>query len=332
MTFSSILLIFIQFLYSIIEKTGKSSLKEEQKPSVIKNTKEITIGKSIKDKKSTVSLSEYGSESESGSNIDRTSPTFLSTVSPVKSIFEQSITFSPKPLIKPVPIVKGNSSSFKYSTDDIPLSGRMFDHTNPREIKPFVCVSCNCGFGEISSIRAHARHSHARNGITNELFSCAYCCSTFATIDTLKYHFDICKQKLQNFSNVFRPQLTTDFEGSGMEHSSLKRSSSSDFTSQEKRMRILNTPASPGSLSTSSDKTYDRIFPEYYKQYNTTPCPPDCRCPAAQYRNDRLLAHERPSVPESRVVQERYLAYLEHCQHLLNARMEWMQAMKSSRR
>ena len=218
----------------------------------------------------------------------------------------------------------------------------MFDHTNPREIKPFVCVSCNCGFGEISSIRAHARHSHARNGITNELFSCAYCCATFPSIDTLKIHFDICKQKMMNLSNrIPRPQTTIrDFEALRVEHTSLKRSSSSDITSQEKKkIRLWESPSSPGSLSTSSDKTYDRNIPVAYKQYSTTPCPPNCRCPAAQYRNDRIMLGSVPrppssstttaSVPDVRLVQERYLAYLEQCQQLLNARMEWMQSLKT---
>ena len=261
-------------------------------------------------KEENASLSEYGSEFESGSSIDRASPTFPSMISPVPTIFEQSITSHPEHLIKPVPIVKGNSSSFKYSTDDIPLSGRMFDHTNPREIKPFVCVSCNCGFGEINSIRAHARHSHARNGITNELFSCAYCCSTFTTIDTLKYHFDICKQKLQGYS-------TLEKEEGDLHERPMKRSSSEVYIDVKASKRSF---PSPGGLSTTSDTTWDRIS-SFKKSYYYDECPYDgCNC--AKSRDVQRF--------EDEVIQTRYLEYLELCQKVLESHVQFMEALKVS--
>ena len=278
-----------------------------EKFSVIKTNTDVVL------MKEEITLSDYGTESESGSNIDRSSPTFPSMISPVPTIFEQSITTSPKPLIKPIPIMKEIPSSFKYSTDDIPLSGRMFDHTNPREIKPFVCVSCNCGFGEISSIRAHARHSHARNGITNELFSCALCCTTFPSIDTLKYHYEICKQKPQGY-----PILKS--EDDSRRERPMKRSSSETYIDVKSSKRSL---PSPGGFSTSSDTTYDRVPASSIKSYYyDAPCPYEgCNC-AQSSRDIRKF--------EDEVIQTRYLEYLEMCQKVLESHVQFMEALKIS--
>ena len=295
---------FVVFEISFTFLADNKKAPTSEKFSVIKTNIDVVH------MKEEITSSDYGTESESGSNIDRSSPTFPSMVSPAPTIYEQSITTSPKPLIKPIPIMKEIPSSFKYSPDDIPLSGRMFDHTNPREIKPFVCVSCNCGFGEISSIRAHARHSHARNGITNELFSCAHCCTTFPSIDTLKYHYDICKHKSQGYPVLKR-------EDDHYERP-MKRSSSETYIDVKSSKRSL---ISPGGYSTSSDTTYDRI-PSINKSYYYDTCPYEgCNC-AQSSRHMRKF--------EEKVVQTRYLEYLEMCQKVLESHMHFMEALKVS--
>lgn len=59
---------------------------------------------------------------------------------------------------------------------------------NPPEVKPYVCYSCNCGFSEFASLRAHTRHSHPRKGIMIGDFRCAFCLRGFNSIESLHAH------------------------------------------------------------------------------------------------------------------------------------------------
>ena len=68
-----------------------------------------------------------------------------------------------------------------------PLKRRNPDARIP-EVKPFVCYSCNCGFSEVSSLRAHVRHSHPRKGIAVGDFRCAFCLGSFSSIELLHDH------------------------------------------------------------------------------------------------------------------------------------------------
>ncbi len=55
-------------------------------------------------------------------------------------------------------------------------------------IKPYVCYSCNCGFAEVNSLRAHVRHSHPRKGIESGDYRCAYCLKSYQFINELERH------------------------------------------------------------------------------------------------------------------------------------------------
>ena len=65
-------------------------------------------------------------------------------------------------------------------------------------VKPYVCQSCNCGFTEASSLRAHIRHSHPRKGIVIGDYRCAFCLQSYSIVDSLQKHI---KEEHQN-SNV----------------------------------------------------------------------------------------------------------------------------------
>ncbi|XP_066913316.1 oocyte zinc finger protein XlCOF28-like isoform X1 [Clytia hemisphaerica] len=303
----------------------KPTINDIEKPSNQSQDKELATS------------SEYGSDDSESSHGERSqSPTSPSLKTPL--ISTQSERRGPiKPIaISAVPVI----DTYKYTTSSIPLSGRMFDHTNPTEIKPFVCVSCNCGFGEISSIRAHARHSHAKNGIVNELFSCAYCLQNFYSIDTLKFHFENCKKKLDYLMTgptvVSRP---VTYQPPILHQRNLKRSASEEYlVPKEKRMRpYAYPPASPSSLSTSSDTTADRRLPYYYKPPYYSECPPNCNCKALQpptsiAYSPKSLAPPRQTEIESNLMQSRYLSYLKHCQEMLDAHVHWMEKLKNSRK
>ncbi|XP_065646354.1 zinc finger protein Xfin isoform X2 [Hydra vulgaris] len=77
-----------------------------------------------------------------------------------------------------------------YKINAVPLSGRIFDHVNPSSVKAFVCVTCNCGFGEINSLKAHVRHSHPKKKIFQGMFECAHCNKNFSEILKLQDHFE----------------------------------------------------------------------------------------------------------------------------------------------
>lgn len=221
------------------------------------------------------------------------------------------------------------------SPSEVPLSGRMFDHTNPQELKPFVCVSCNCGFGEISSLRAHVRHSHLRKGIESGHFSCAHCNSSFNEIDALKSHYEeehksaIMAVSRPSYTSLASPPLSPNYNderkvGEKYNHElygrdyepSMKRSMSQSF--HDERLS-----KSPGGLSTSSDITYDRrpyIRKGFYMQ-----CPPNCNC------------EDRPVSPGSNIegddyVQSRYLTYLEQYQRMLESHVQLMEALQVYRK
>lgn len=220
----------------------------------------------------------------------------------------------------------------KKPTSEVPLSGRMFDHTNPQELKPFVCVSCNCGFGEISSLRAHVRHSHLRKGIESGHFSCAHCNMSYGEIDALKKHFEE-NHKTQSYIRPRSPVLLSPVSPPLYERKTGEKYSYEniydDYEPSKKRslsqsMQDECTPRSPGGLSTSSDITCDRrpyIRKGFYMQ-----CPSNCDC---EYRS--------PSPPttqtgDSEVVQSRYLTYLEQYQKLLESHVELMEALQIYRK
>lgn len=237
---------------------------------------------------------------------------------------DTSRSFSPSPTIIHLPISRERQSSYSGSsnhTNKIPLSGRMFDHTNPREIKPFVCVSCNCGFGEISSIRAHVRHSHTKKGISNDLFLCAYCCETFTDIDTLKMHFEDCKNKASD-------SISSNKSGHRIEytHNVLKRSSSAEYyeVSPKRVPPHLGSPTSPGGLSTSSDITSNRRYSYQKQPYLYEACPPGCNCRNQQKGYSLAIGDEN--------IQSRYLSYLEKYQKMLESHVQLMEALNVYRR
>jgi hypothetical protein len=296
-----------------------------KKQSVIKTTSEL---KAMEEEKEITTSSDYGSETDSvnGDPLSPKSPKSLT--SSLSMNYERRENFSVSP-ISPIKSTNVFNTTAKYSNvNEIPLSGRMFDHTNPAEIKPFVCVSCNCGFGEISSIRAHVRHSHLKNGITNELFSCAYCCDTFRDLDGLKYHFEICKRKSSPTSPPVltkRSPFTYTYETSS--HKPLKRSSSEDFLAPAAKRNPTSfySPTSPGGLSTSSDTTQDRVL-SYRKPYYYTECPPGCNC-GQQKPFKKSVLKETPRF-ESDYVQNRYLIYLEQYQRMLESHVNLMEAIK----
>ena len=58
------------------------------------------------------------------------------------------------------------------------------------EIKPYVCHSCNCGFSEVNSLRAHVRHSHPRKGIVIEDYSCGFCLRHYSAVELLQFHIE----------------------------------------------------------------------------------------------------------------------------------------------
>ena len=153
-------------------------------------------------------ISNPKSRSESTSNSEHGSPTLttyrnLNQTTTYDSGVDTDLpasekNTSPKRFLALQDLEKGKSSEV-FSEDSrssietrpvIPLSGRIFDHTNPNELKPFVCNSCNCGFAEINSLRAHIRHSHPKKSISTEVLSCAYCNQSFDDVNALRQHFE----------------------------------------------------------------------------------------------------------------------------------------------
>ena len=67
---------------------------------------------------------------------------------------------------------------------------RTYAEMQKREIKPYVCHLCSCGFLEVNSLRAHVRHSHPRKGIIFGDYSCGFCLQHFSTIETLGSHVE----------------------------------------------------------------------------------------------------------------------------------------------
>ncbi|XP_066913314.1 zinc finger protein 436-like isoform X1 [Clytia hemisphaerica] len=314
--------------YHMRKHEGKTpSTPTGKEHSVIKANEFITKSKSMEeDEKDLTTSSDYGSESDSMNSDPASpmSPTFPSMTTPVSRA-----RYSPlSPVSRPIPMSRSpynppsppESSFFRFAGNDIPLSGRMFDHTNPTEIKPFVCVSCNCGFGEIRSIRAHVRHSHARNSIHNELFSCAFCCKTFTTIDSLQHHHDACKQRHIPLSTLPTPPLLKkehiDYDYNPRP---LKRSGSSEIYFQYGKRQMYG-PVSPGGRSSTSDTTFDRLLPPYNREPALYECPHGCEC------------RKPPTNLNNKMVQARYIKYLEQCQQMLESHVQLMEAIKVSRK
>jgi len=67
---------------------------------------------------------------------------------------------------------------------------RVYTEPQRQEVKPYVCYSCNCGFSEVSSLRAHARHSHPRKGISVGDYSCGFCLQHYSATEPLELHVE----------------------------------------------------------------------------------------------------------------------------------------------
>lgn len=259
------------------------------------------------------------------------SPTYLSDKQKERSLSYQ---------LRASQIKTENNSmtSFKRGSDilsTIPLSGRIFDHTNPKEIKPYVCESCNCGFAEINSLRAHVRHSHPKKGIYNAIYSCAYCNRAFHDIEYLRQHFyyDHTIRPRQegnlyakrNIGQKYKSQSedNADFISKRPSMNETKttifyRSPSVKSTSSEPSNDFIPTfghVKSPSSYSVSSDITYDRK-PSVRRSYSD--CGPHCTCQRS-FNPDRFLAD---------VIEKRYMYHLEQYQKFLESHASLMDALK----
>ena len=67
---------------------------------------------------------------------------------------------------------------------------RSFSELQRPGIKPYVCHSCSCGFSEVSSLRAHARHAHPRKGIIFGDYTCGFCLQHYSTTEPLELHVE----------------------------------------------------------------------------------------------------------------------------------------------
>jgi len=192
------------------------------------------------------------------------------------------INNSPKITAAPVKLISNrviNQSSANLQSS-LPLSGRIFDHTNPKELKPYVCDSCNCGFAEINSLRSHVRHSHPKKGITKPVFSCAYCNRFFYDIDVLRQHFyythvvataENLKEPLFSIEKPYEQRRVGD-----------KFRSLPDINEYLSKRPYNGTSSpygrSPSVKSTASDPSFDRINSKspfaglsYYSEVNRSP-------------------------------------------------------------
>lgn len=196
-----------------------------------------------------------------------------------------------------------------------PLSGRMFDHTNPLELKPFVCDSCNCGFAEISSLRAHVRHSHPKKGITIGSYSCAYCSQSFEEIDHLREHFQVRHRLNEVITNKPISPVRPVFIGEKRRNTLEERREDAFYPVKRSRSAPTHSPESK-----CFDITYDckpgRIVSE--RSFQDAALESCSCCPKPRDMTKHIY---------SDVVQERYLYYLEQYQRLLESHVDLIDAL-----
>ena len=145
--------------------------------------------------------------------------------------------------------VKKLTTLSQRRSDSTPLSGRIFDHVNPSEIKAFVCVTCNCGFGEVSSLRAHVRHSHPKKQIAQGKYECAYCNKIFPEVHQLQDHFEATHFGSNSIIAPIIDERCQESINDPFPHK-LCRTTSAIFFPRDMR--------SPSEMSSTSDTTYDR--------------------------------------------------------------------------
>eukprot|EP00794_Sanderia_malayensis_P015815 gene15815-17410_t len=85
------------------------------------------------------------------------------------------------------------------------------EKTSGLSLKPYVCYSCNCGFAEVASLRAHVRHSHPRRGIASNDFRCAYCLKSYPHVDSLEAHVQNYHQQQQytHYRDIHHQSIAT---------------------------------------------------------------------------------------------------------------------------